>query len=145
ADRGHLHHLDAGGEIALVARNLVDAMRLAAVLCAIAPPLAELGRLVVVVGGGELDRHLEARMPGDVGNALAAPGEDATVAQAFDILLWRLEGHRFLHTFQPTITLVMVAGNALASGGKGRCAMWRSGAQKFRRYRPEDLLPACPM
>src|SRR5260370_41117318 len=71
-------------------------MGFTAILGAIAPNLAELGRSIIVVRSRQRDRHLETRALGDVGNALATPVCDATVAQAFDILLWRLETHGFL-------------------------------------------------
>ena len=93
ADRGVLHQLDAGREIVLAARNLVDAMRLAAVLGPVAPQRAVVRSIVVVVDGGQRDRHPEARVRGDVVDALAVPVGDAAVAQALDILLRRFQSH----------------------------------------------------
>jgi hypothetical protein len=95
-DRGVVHQLDAPSQIGLVTRHLEDAMGAPALLRREAAQLAMARIGIVVVARGNLDRHAEARMRGDVVDALAVPVGNAAVAQAFDVLGSCLQAHRFL-------------------------------------------------
>jgi hypothetical protein len=88
-----LQKLDPGREVGLARRHLVDAMRLPALLGAVAPERAVVRRIVFMVDRGQRDRDPEARMRGDVVDALAVPVGDPPVAQALDVVLRRPQSH----------------------------------------------------
>ncbi len=93
-DRGVSQKLDPLGEILRTARDLIDAMRVAAVLALEASQCAELGIVILIILRRVGDRHAESGMLGDVGDLLAVPEGDAPIVQARDIVRRPFQSHR---------------------------------------------------